>query len=92
MPRVLPFAPRCADYVCRCFFPAKGIPEDPVTGSAQCHLGPFWAARLGRTELRARQVSARVGDIAVAVQPGGTRVKLAGRATTIGRGEMVAHY
>ena len=49
-----------------------GIPEDPVTGSAQCALGPFWAARLGRSELRARQVSARVGDIAVAVQPDGS--------------------
>ena len=80
------------DYVCRCFFPAMGIPEDPVTGSAQCALGPFWAARLGRSELRARQVSARVGDIAVAVQPDGSRVKLAGKATTIVRGEMVVHY
>ena len=78
--------------MCRCFFPAMGIPEDPVTGSAQCALGPFWAARLGRSELRARQVSKRVGDIAVAVQPDGLRVKLAGRATTIVRGEMVAHY
>ena len=63
-----------------------------MTGSAQCALGPFWAARLGRTELRARQVSARVGDVAVAVQPGGARVKLAGRAVTIVRGEMVAPY
>ena len=63
-----------------------------MTGSAQCSLGPFWAARLGRNELRARQVSARVGDIAVDVQPGGTRVKLAGKATTIVRGEMVAPY
>jgi predicted PhzF superfamily epimerase YddE/YHI9 len=69
-----------------------GIPEDPVTGSAQSSLGPFWAQRLGRTELRARQVSARGGDIAVAVQPGGQRVKLAGKATTIVRGELVAPY
>jgi len=51
------------DCVSRCFFPKKGIPEDPVTGSAHCGLTPFWAARLGRRELRAFQASKRGGEL-----------------------------
>lgn len=51
------------DFVSRYFAPAKGIPEDPVTGGAHCMLTPYWAARLGKTELRAFQASARGGEL-----------------------------
>jgi len=51
------------DFVSRFFAPAAGVPEDPVTGSAHCTLIPFWAVRLGRTRLVARQVSARGGEL-----------------------------
>ena len=51
------------DFVSRYFAPAKGIAEDPVTGSAHCALAPFWAERLGRSELRAFQASPRGGEV-----------------------------
>jgi len=51
------------DFVSRYFAPAKGIPEDPVTGAAHCMLAPFWAGRLGKTEFRAFQASLRGGEI-----------------------------
>jgi PhzF family phenazine biosynthesis protein len=51
------------DFVSRYFAPAKGIPEDPVTGAAHCMLAPYWAARLGRTSLRAFQASRRGGEV-----------------------------
>lgn len=51
------------DFISRFFAPAKGVPEDPVTGSAHCLLTPLWARRLGKTRLKARQVSARGGDL-----------------------------
>jgi predicted PhzF superfamily epimerase YddE/YHI9 len=51
------------DYVCRFFAPRAGVPEDPVTGSAQCTLIPYWAERLGKSKLVARQLSVRGGDI-----------------------------
>ncbi|MFL6388673.1 MAG: PhzF family phenazine biosynthesis protein [Terriglobales bacterium] len=51
------------DFVSRYFAPAKGIPEDPVTGGAHCMLTPYWAGRLGKTEFRARQLSRRGGEI-----------------------------
>ena len=51
------------DFVSRYFAPAKGIPEDPVTGGAHCALAPYWAKRLGRTEFRAFQASRRGGEI-----------------------------
>jgi predicted PhzF superfamily epimerase YddE/YHI9 len=66
------------DFVSRFFAPAKGIPEDPVTGSAHCTLIPFWAKRLGRPKLTARQVSARGGELAC--EDRGERVSIAGRA------------
>jgi PhzF family phenazine biosynthesis protein len=53
------------DFVSRFFAPAAGINEDPVTGSAHCCLGPFWAERLGNAELRAYQASARGGEVRV---------------------------
>ena len=51
------------DFVSRFFAPDKGVPEDPVTGSAHCILTPYWSKRLGKTRLRARQVSPRGGDL-----------------------------
>jgi predicted PhzF superfamily epimerase YddE/YHI9 len=51
------------DFVSRFFAPDKGVPEDPVTGSAHCALTPFWANRLGKKILKARQVSPRGGDL-----------------------------
>jgi predicted PhzF superfamily epimerase YddE/YHI9 len=51
------------DFISRFFAPDKGVPEDPVTGSAHCALTPFWAKRLGRPTLKARQVSPRGGDL-----------------------------
>lgn len=51
------------DFVSRFFAPALGVPEDPVTGSAHCTLVPWWSKRLGRPRLRARQLSARGGEI-----------------------------
>ena len=51
------------DFISRYFAPAKGIPEDPVTGAAHCMLAPYWARRLGKTEFLAFQASRRGGEI-----------------------------
>lgn len=64
------------DFVSRYFAPAKGIPEDPVTGGAHCTLVPYWAQRLGRTVLRAHQASTRGGELDCRLLDG--RVALAG--------------
>jgi PhzF family phenazine biosynthesis protein len=64
------------DFVSRYFAPAKGISEDPVTGSAHCSLAPYWARRLGKTEFRAFQASRRGGEIGVRLL--GERVGLEG--------------
>jgi len=64
------------DIVSRYFAPAKGIAEDPVTGAAHCMLAPYWAARLGKTSLRAYQASARGGEIGCRLVDG--RVELEG--------------
>jgi PhzF family phenazine biosynthesis protein len=74
------------DFVSRFFAPAAGIDEDPVTGSAHCSLGPFWAARLGRTALVGYQASARGGVVRVEVR--GERVTLIGRTVTVWRGAL----
>ena len=66
------------DFVSRYFAPNHGIDEDPVTGSAHCILTPYWAERLGKSKLRARQVSARGGDLVCEMR--GERVTLAGYA------------
>ena len=66
------------DFVSRLFAPAQGIPEDPVTGSTHCTLIPYWAKRLGRTRLSARQVSARGGDLTCELA--GDRVRIGGKA------------
>lgn len=77
------------DFVSRFFAPAVGVDEDPVTGSAHCVLGPYWAAALGRDELAARQISRRGGELRVRVRPGG-RVGIAGQAVTVLRGRLCA--
>lgn len=66
------------DFVSRFFAPAQGIPEDPVTGSAHCTLTPYWSERLGKTNLQARQISPRGGELYC--QDLGDRVAIAGRA------------
>jgi PhzF family phenazine biosynthesis protein len=73
-----------SDFVSRFFAPAKGVPEDPVTGSAHTTLIPYWAARLGKTELFARQVSPRSGELYCKLV--GDRVKIAGYAAPYLRG------
>lgn len=65
------------DFTSRYFAPAKGVPEDPVTGGAHCGLAPYWAARLGRMDLRAFQASLRGGELICRVI--GDRVELEGR-------------
>lgn len=65
------------DFVSRFFAPSKGVDEDPVTGSAHCVLTPYWADRLGKTELRARQISTRGGELWC--RDSGDRVQIAGR-------------
>jgi PhzF family phenazine biosynthesis protein len=75
-----------ADYVLRVFGPNVGIDEDPATGSAQCSAGPYWAAELGRDTLVARQLSRRGGVLYV--RPDGTRVHIAGHATTVLTGQL----
>jgi PhzF family phenazine biosynthesis protein len=67
------------DFVSRFFAPSAGVPEDPVTGSAHTRLTPFWAARLGKSSLHARQVSARGGELWCTLEAG--RVRMAGHAT-----------
>ena len=74
------------DFVSRFFAPATGINEDPATGSSHCCLAPFWAARLGKSRLIGRQLSARGGVIGAELV--GERVLLRGSAVTILRGEL----
>jgi predicted PhzF superfamily epimerase YddE/YHI9 len=74
------------DFVSRFFAPGSGIDEDPVTGSAHCCLGPYWAGRLGKTEFVAYQASARGGIVRVRLH--GDRVVLGGKAVTVLRGEL----
>jgi predicted PhzF superfamily epimerase YddE/YHI9 len=71
---------REVDFVSRFFAPAVGVAEDPVTGSAHCTLVPWWAARLGKERLAARQVSRRGGELACELA--GDRVVMAGDAVT----------
>jgi PhzF family phenazine biosynthesis protein len=74
------------DFVSRFFAPRLGINEDPVTGSAHCSLGPFWAERLRKTELIGHQVSKRGGVVGVRVL--GARIHLLGQTVTVLRGEL----
>ena len=76
------------DFVSRFFAPAAGVDEDPVTGSAHCCLAPFWSRRLNKTSFRARQISARGGELKVDLS--GDRVRLRGQAVTVLRAELLA--
>jgi predicted PhzF superfamily epimerase YddE/YHI9 len=73
------------DCVSRYFAPAKGIPEDPVTGAAHCMLAPYWGARLRKSELRAYQASKRGGEITCRLV--GDRVALEGQCVFYLEGE-----
>jgi PhzF family phenazine biosynthesis protein len=74
------------DFVSRFFAPAKGVDEDPVTGSAHCALVDWWSKPLGKTDFVAYQASARGG--VVRVRSEGGRALLSGRAVTVLRGEL----
>ncbi len=76
------------DFISRFFAPGAGVDEDPVTGSAHCALGPFWAERLNRSELVAFQASRRGGVVRVRVR--GERVTLGGQAVTVLTGSVAA--
>ena len=68
------------DFVSRFFAPGAGVPEDPVTGSAHCTLIPYWAKRLGKASLEARQISTRGGTLFC--EDRGARVGIGGHAVT----------
>ena len=74
------------DFVSRYFAPAAGIPEDPVTGSTHCTLIPYWAERLGKRELFARQISPRGGELFC--EDRGERVGIGGEAITYVEGKI----
>ena len=74
------------DFVSRFFAPAKGIPEDPVTGSAHCTLIPYWARQLNKTEFFARQISPRGGELFCKLL--GDRVEIAGYAALFLKGTI----
>lgn len=76
------------DFVSRYFAPRFGIPEDPVTGSSHCCLGPYWTDRLGKKDMLGYQASARGGTVGVEIV--GDRVLLKGNAVTVLRGELTA--
>ena len=68
------------DFVSRFFAPGAGVPEDHVTGSSHTRLVPYWAAKLGKTQLFARQVSARGGELWCELHAATGRVTIAGQA------------
>jgi PhzF family phenazine biosynthesis protein len=74
------------DYVARFFAPGLGVPEDPVTGSMNCTLVPFWAKRLRKTQLRAYQASPRGGDLLCTDE--GVQVVLSGPCALYLKGEI----
>ena len=74
------------DFVSRVFFPTDSILEDPVTGSAHCTLIPYWAARLGKRQLHARQISARGGELFC--EMAGERVFIGGRAVLFSKARI----
>lgn len=75
------------DFISRFFAPAAGVPEDPVTGSAHCCLGPFWQQQLGKDHLVGYQASDRGGT--VYIHPAGDRVFLGGHAVTVMKGTLL---
>jgi PhzF family phenazine biosynthesis protein len=75
------------DFVSRFFAPQSGINEDPVTGSAHCSLGPYWAEKLGKRTLIAYQASARGGVLRLEI--GDSRIAIEGQAVTVATGELL---
>lgn len=75
-----------ADFVSRYFAPSYGVPEDPVTGSIHCALVPYWSKRLGKSQLHARQVSRRGGDLFCEDLP--DRVLISGQAVKYFEGDI----
>jgi predicted PhzF superfamily epimerase YddE/YHI9 len=75
------------DFVSRYFAPSYGIPEDPVTGSTHCSLAPYWAKRLRKTKLHARQISERGGELWCEVRS--ERVILRGNAVLTLQGDLL---
>ncbi|HEX8249041.1 MAG TPA: PhzF family phenazine biosynthesis protein [Pyrinomonadaceae bacterium] len=75
-----------SDFVSRLFAPRIGIPEDPVTGATHCSLIPYWAERLGKEKLYARQLSARGGELFCELS--GERVRIGGNAALYLKGEI----
>jgi len=74
------------DFCVRCFAPAVGIDEDPVTGSAHCALGPYWSEKTGKKDLNSHQISKREGILKVSLK--GTRVEISGQAKTVFKAEL----
>jgi predicted PhzF superfamily epimerase YddE/YHI9 len=74
-------------FLSRFFAPQSGVPEDPVTGSAHCSLGPYWGAKLEMQEMLAFQASPRGGEVRVRL--GGDRVYLGGQAVTVLKAELL---
>jgi PhzF family phenazine biosynthesis protein len=74
------------DFVVRCFAPALGIDEDPVTGSAHCALVPFWNMKTGKNDFTSHQVSKRSGVLKVSLK--GDRVEISGQAVTVSKAEL----
>ncbi len=74
------------DFVSRFFCAGDGIDEDPVTGSAHCTLGPYWAGMLKKNQLAARQISTRGGDLRVELKE--DRVLISGEAVTVVEGKI----
>lgn len=78
------------DFVSRFFAPAAGVAEDPVTGSAHCCLGPYWAQRLNKVELVGFQASVRGGVVRTRIAD--DRVVLGGQAVTVMQGELTVSW
>jgi len=76
------------DFVSRFFAPKFGIPEDPVTGSAHCELAPYWASKLNKNDLKARQVSKRGGELYCRVEKEKGRIFISGQAVTFMIGDI----
>jgi PhzF family phenazine biosynthesis protein len=75
------------DFVSRCFYPAVGVNEDPVTGSAHCCLGPYWQKKLHKTKFKAMQISARGGVLFLDIRD--ERILIAGLAITTLQGSFL---
>jgi PhzF family phenazine biosynthesis protein len=86
---------RSLDFVSRFFAPQVGINEDPVTGSAHCCLAPYWAGRLGKNHLKAKQLSQRTGELELNYLPNllnlpsGDRLEIKGYAVTVLKGLLI---